>query len=175
MLGGVRAESALIVFPPLAGAVAPCEANCIDPLGGIRPAGRCVGTISCMCVWLLGEVRRSVRAFNDIDPCTTLLSAAARSAPLRQRLADVHSSSWNARIRRRYRRGGHMTKKFDAAGGSPQFVTVSDLAKYWNVSTRTVYRHILKGALAVVRIGPFGRLRIPLKDAMKYGRGSKEP
>ena len=53
---------------------------------------------------------------------------------------------------------------------SRKFVTVSELAGYWRVSERTVYRHILKGALPVVRIGPFGRLRIRTRDALRYGR-----
>lgn len=55
-----------------------------------------------------------------------------------------------------------------------KFVTVCELAEYWHVSKRTVYRHIEKGALPVIRIGPFGRVRILRDDAMEYGRGPGE-
>lgn len=58
----------------------------------------------------------------------------------------------------------------DIGRSGGQFITVSELAKYWHISSRTVYRHIEKGAIPVLRVGPFGRLRIRLTDAIEYGR-----
>lgn len=51
-------------------------------------------------------------------------------------------------------------------------VTVEDLARYWGVSTRTVYRDIDKGALKVLRL-PGGNIRIRTKDAREYGKPSR--
>jgi excisionase family DNA binding protein len=50
------------------------------------------------------------------------------------------------------------------------FVTVRQLAEYWHVSTRTIERHVAKGALPVTRVGPFSRPRIAIADARAYGR-----
>jgi excisionase family DNA binding protein len=55
-----------------------------------------------------------------------------------------------------------------------EFVTVAEVARYWHVSERTVYRHIEKGALRVIRIGPFGRLRLNIRDALNYGQASRD-
>lgn len=63
-----------------------------------------------------------------------------------------------------------MAKVHDLGNHFGEFVTVSELARYWRVSGRTIYRHILKGALPAVRIGPFGRLRLRTRDALNYGR-----
>lgn len=49
-------------------------------------------------------------------------------------------------------------------------VTVEQLAEFWGVSPRTLYRHIEKGALRVVYIGPFRRIRVPIQEARRYGR-----
>lgn len=48
-------------------------------------------------------------------------------------------------------------------------VTVRDLAAYWNVTTKTIYRHIDKGALKVLRL-PGGNIRIPVEEARAYGK-----
>ena len=47
-------------------------------------------------------------------------------------------------------------------------VTVAELAAYWRVSPRTIYRHIDKGALEVRRL-PGGDIRIPIDAARRYG------
>lgn len=49
-----------------------------------------------------------------------------------------------------------------------QFVTVQELAEYWGVSTKTIYRHIDKGALKALQL-PEGALRIPIAEARSYG------
>lgn len=48
-----------------------------------------------------------------------------------------------------------------------KFVSVQELAEYWGVSTKTLYRHIDKGALAAEKIG--GCVRIPIAAARSYG------
>lgn len=53
--------------------------------------------------------------------------------------------------------------------GEERFVEPADLAAYWNVNVRTVYRDIRKGALPSLRL-PGGRLRIRWSDARRYGR-----
>jgi excisionase family DNA binding protein len=54
---------------------------------------------------------------------------------------------------------------------SPQpYVTPSELARYWRVSTDTIYRDIRKGALLVYRVGSSGTIRIRIEDARRYGR-----
>ena len=50
------------------------------------------------------------------------------------------------------------------------FITVRQLANYWQVSVRTIERHIAKGALPVTRVGPFSRLRISIEAARAYGQ-----
>jgi len=55
-----------------------------------------------------------------------------------------------------------------------EFVTVAEVARYWNVSERTVYRHIEKGALAVGRVGPVGRPRPNIRDALNYGHPPRD-
>lgn len=80
--------------------------------------------------------------------------------------AVVLSSPASARQSRRQ----VMLKVQDLTSHAGEFVTVSELARYWHVSERTIYRHILKGALPAVRIGPFGRLRLRTRDALNYGR-----
>lgn len=50
------------------------------------------------------------------------------------------------------------------------FVLVSELADYWRVSERTIYRDIDKGALDVRRVGSGGQIRIPIEAARTYGR-----
>ncbi|MDP6371637.1 MAG: hypothetical protein QF634_03895 [Vicinamibacterales bacterium] len=50
-----------------------------------------------------------------------------------------------------------LAREWDATHPQP-FITVRQLANYWQVSVRTIERHIAKGALPVTRVGPFGRL-----------------
>ena len=50
------------------------------------------------------------------------------------------------------------------------YVLVSELADYWRVSERTIYRDIDKGALTAVRVGSNGNIRIPIEAARQYGR-----
>jgi hypothetical protein len=49
------------------------------------------------------------------------------------------------------------------------YVRVSALAHYWNVDPKAIYQDIDKGALAVERHGPSGRIRIPIAEARRYG------
>lgn len=50
------------------------------------------------------------------------------------------------------------------------YVLVSELADYWRVSERTIYRDIDKGALSIMRVGSSGMIRIPIEAARQYGR-----
>jgi excisionase family DNA binding protein len=51
-----------------------------------------------------------------------------------------------------------------------RYVTPAELARYWRVSTDTIYRDIKKGALPAYRIGSAGTIRIRIEDARRYGR-----
>lgn len=53
-----------------------------------------------------------------------------------------------------------------------EFVTVRALARYWGVSTRTIWRDIRKAALRVHRL-PGGGVRISRADAIGYGKPSE--
>jgi len=57
----------------------------------------------------------------------------------------------------------------DLATHAEPFVTVSDLAQYWQVHRATVYRDIAKGAL-VPHYMPSGYIRIPIDAARAYGK-----
>lgn len=46
----------------------------------------------------------------------------------------------------------------DATSKGPEWLTVSEVARHFRVSTRTVNRWALSGELRVRRIGPTGRL-----------------
>lgn len=46
-----------------------------------------------------------------------------------------------------------------------ELLTVAQVAARYGVSTDSLYRWIEKGALPVVRIGPFRRIRIRARDA----------
>jgi excisionase family DNA binding protein len=70
-------------------------------------------------------------------------------------------------------------RKEHAAPGKPTidlwtypqpYVTPSELARYWRVSTDTIYRDIRKGALLAYRVGSCGTIRIRIEDARRYGR-----
>jgi excisionase family DNA binding protein len=56
-----------------------------------------------------------------------------------------------------------------------RFILVSELAEYWRVSERTIYRDIEKGALIAVRVGGGGKLRIPIQAARAYGKRFEAP
>lgn len=48
-------------------------------------------------------------------------------------------------------------------------VTIVALAEYLGVSTKTIYRHIAKGALSAIHVGPYRRVvRIPIREARAY-------
>jgi excisionase family DNA binding protein len=51
-----------------------------------------------------------------------------------------------------------------------EHVTVKEFAEYWRVSERTVWRDIEKGAIPVLRIGRFGRVRIRRRVMEAYGQ-----
>ena len=51
-----------------------------------------------------------------------------------------------------------------------KFVTVQELADYWNITPKTIYRHIEKGALPNTRVLPGGDIRIPIEEARLYGK-----
>lgn len=61
----------------------------------------------------------------------------------------------------------------DLASHPYPFVTVEELADCLTVTTKTIYRHIDKGALHVVRIGGT-TIRIPIHEARRYA-GSPPP
>ncbi len=49
------------------------------------------------------------------------------------------------------------------------YVTVPDLANYWQVHRATIYRDIAKGALKPHYL-PNGYMRIPIQEARSYGK-----
>ena len=48
------------------------------------------------------------------------------------------------------------------------FITVKQLAMYWGVAEKTIYRGIDKGSLVVTRIGR--AVRIATDDARRFGK-----
>src|SRR3990167_536114 len=67
--------------------------------------------------------------------------------------------------------GGHreVTNIVDLMTHPESLVTVEELAAYWRVSERTIYRDIEKGAITVLRL-PGGQFRIPITVAREYGK-----
>lgn len=57
----------------------------------------------------------------------------------------------------------------DLSTHQAKHVTVQELAEYWNVTPKTIYRHVDKGALQVLRL-PGGDIRIPIEEARAYGK-----
>jgi excisionase family DNA binding protein len=47
------------------------------------------------------------------------------------------------------------------------FLTIQDLARYWGVSRRLIYKQVESGVLPAIRIGPRS-LRIPTRDAIEF-------
>ena len=62
-----------------------------------------------------------------------------------------------------------MTTITDLMTHPESLVTVEELAAYWRVSERTIYRDIEKGAITVLRL-PAGKIRIPITVAREYGK-----
>lgn len=56
----------------------------------------------------------------------------------------------------------------DLAHYPRKFIAPGQLARYLNVSRRTIYHHIEKGALSVRKIG--GVVRIPIDEARRYAQ-----
>ena len=63
-------------------------------------------------------------------------------------------------------------RAFDLTTHSGHYVTVTELARYWEVSVDTVYRDIKKGALRAYRVGSSRKIRVRVEDARRYGRPS---
>ena len=53
------------------------------------------------------------------------------------------------------------------------YISPSRLARHWQVSLRTIYRDIGKGALPASRL-PGGQYRIKMRDAQRYGRPEED-
>lgn len=68
-----------------------------------------------------------------------------------------------------------MSKIMDLSTHGERHVTVAELASYWGVSERTIYRDIDKGALPVMRVGSGGTIRITIEAARQYGRPADAP
>ena len=64
----------------------------------------------------------------------------------------------------------HVRPMIDLWTHRERYVTPTELARYWRVSTDTIYRDIRKGALPAYRIGSSGTIRIRIEDARRYGR-----
>jgi excisionase family DNA binding protein len=50
------------------------------------------------------------------------------------------------------------------------YVTASDLARYWRVGLKRIYRLVDDGSLAAIRLGP-RLLRIWTEDAIRFDQG----
>lgn len=61
-----------------------------------------------------------------------------------------------------------MRKATAGRSTSERLLTVSELALLANCSAETVRRHVRKGALAVVHVGPTHRIRVTLQAAREY-------
>ena len=62
-----------------------------------------------------------------------------------------------------------MGEILDLATHTAKHVTVQELAAYWSVTPKTIYRHIDKGALQAQYL-PGGLVRIRIEDARTYGK-----
>ena len=94
--------------------------------------------------------------------------SADRKAPVRaiagtpQPLDVVKIKAENPQLR--------LKAEFDLWRCTERYVTPAELARYWRVSTDTIYRDIKKGALPAFRVGSSGALRIRIEEARRYGR-----
>ena len=59
----------------------------------------------------------------------------------------------------------------DLQSHSESYVTVADLAEYWLVSRKQIYKQIEAGALPAIRLGP-RLLRIRTEDAREFERNA---
>jgi excisionase family DNA binding protein len=50
-----------------------------------------------------------------------------------------------------------------------RYVTALDLARYWRVSLKSIYRLVEEGSLTAIRLGP-RLLRILIDDAIRFDR-----
>lgn len=62
-----------------------------------------------------------------------------------------------------------MSQIVDLASHPEPYVTVPEIAAYWQVHRSTVYRDIAKGALKPYYL-PSGHMRIAIHDARDYGK-----
>ena len=62
-----------------------------------------------------------------------------------------------------------MSAIVDLATHPEPYVTIADIAEYWQVHRRTVYRDVAKGALRPHYL-PSGTIRIAIEDARAYGK-----
>lgn len=62
-----------------------------------------------------------------------------------------------------------MSAIVDLATHPEPYVTIADIAAYWQVHRATVYRDIAKGALLPHYL-PSGYMRIAIEDARAYGK-----
>ena len=69
------------------------------------------------------------------------------------------------------RKGAAQAIKLLEAHNEP-FVTVGELAEYWLVSRKQIYKQIEAGTLPAIRLGP-RLLRIRTKDALEFERNAK--
>jgi len=58
---------------------------------------------------------------------------------------------------------------WDLASHIASFVTVNELARYWTISPKQIYKQIEQGNLPAIRLGPRS-LRIRTSDALEFER-----
>jgi excisionase family DNA binding protein len=59
----------------------------------------------------------------------------------------------------------------DLATHPEPFVTVAELARYWSVSRRQVYKQIEEGRLPAIKMGPRS-VRVPTRGAAEFEKQS---
>jgi excisionase family DNA binding protein len=69
------------------------------------------------------------------------------------------------------RKSGRTTIRQLATHGEP-YVTVGELAEYWAVNRKQIYKHIEAGTLKAIRLGP-RLLRIRTSEAQDFERRAK--
>lgn len=55
-----------------------------------------------------------------------------------------------------------------AGAADTELLTIPEVAARWKVGYETVRRWCLKGAIAVVRVGPHSAIRIPRSEVERY-------
>ena len=66
-----------------------------------------------------------------------------------------------------------MTEIIDLTTHQERHISPLELARYWNVGVKSIYRDIEKGALLAVKVR--GQWRIPIDDARTYGQPVDSP